>query len=129
MLLSLSGVNTVFCNQWRCSLAENSQRIDTFMKGESLAQYRTVVIKTKVVDYVRSCVGRTDLLARGKTTGETARLLVDPYRRKMELRAEAEELEKNEKQRSKTNLTGKGLFSLYISFFSSFRWAGLGLSV
>ena len=74
-------------------------------------------------------MGRTDLLARGKTTGETARLLVDPYRRKMELRAEAEELEKNEKQRSKTNLTGKGLFSLYISFFSSFRWAGLELRV
>ena len=56
------------------------------------------------------------MLARGKTSGETARLLVDPYRRKMELRAEEEALEheKNEKQRSKTTLlAGKHLSILF----------------
>ena len=53
-----------------------------------------------------------DLLARGKTSGQMARLMLDPVRRKLELRAEEEaaERERDEKARSKTNaiLMSKG---------------------
>ena len=54
----------------------------------------------------------SDLLARGKTSGQMARLMLDPVRRKLELRAEEEaaERERDEKARSKTNaiLMSKG---------------------
>ena len=55
MLLSLAGVKCVFLNQWHCTLHENAEKLDITMK---------------------------DLLAHGKTSGETVRLLFTPFRRK-----------------------------------------------
>lgn len=42
----------------------------------------------------------TDLLPNGKTTGQTARLLVDPERREQEMKKAAEEKENQDKEKA-----------------------------
>ncbi len=33
MLLSLTGIKSVCLNQWHCTLAENAEKLETYMKG------------------------------------------------------------------------------------------------
>ncbi|XP_076434592.1 cilia- and flagella-associated protein 46-like isoform X2 [Babylonia areolata] len=65
MLVSLTGIRCFITNQWYCSLAENASKLGLNMK---------------------------DLLEKGKTTGQTVRLLFNPRKRRDEEKPkEAEE--------------------------------------
>ncbi|OWF46298.1 Tetratricopeptide repeat protein 40 [Mizuhopecten yessoensis] len=73
MLVSLTGVKCLLANQWHCTLAENANRLKVNMK---------------------------DMLEGGRTTGESARLVFTPYRRrKPEEDKPADEAEEKESHR------------------------------
>ncbi|ESP03735.1 hypothetical protein LOTGIDRAFT_237561 [Lottia gigantea] len=63
MLSSLSGIRCLLANQWPCTLAENSHKLTLAFK---------------------------DLLEKGKTTGQSVRLMMSPQKRANETRAEEE---------------------------------------
>ncbi|XP_071090002.1 cilia- and flagella-associated protein 46-like [Haliotis cracherodii] len=66
MLVTMSGVKCLMANQWHCTLAENSNKLHISMK---------------------------DLLEKGRSTGETVRLLFSPLKRQQQEAAAAAQLE------------------------------------
>ncbi|CAH1785035.1 unnamed protein product [Owenia fusiformis] len=74
MLLSLTGVKCVMSNQWHCTLMENADRLEASMR---------------------------DLLPKGKSTGQVARYLLSPAKRRSD-ELEAERLKEEAENKNKT---------------------------